>query len=77
MTTIIDITDILVDKRYIDGLTKNHIEALKHVGIAHSCAKSSANWEEGKINYLRHCRKHLEEALVYLNEELDGEQDES
>ena len=77
MTTIIDITDILVDKRYIDGLTKNHTEILKHVGLAYSCAKSSANWEQGKVNYLRHCRKHLEQALVYLNEELDGEQDES
>lgn len=77
MTTIIDITDILVDKRFIDGLTKNHTEVLKHVGIAHSCVKSSANWEQGKENYLRHCRKHLEQALVYINEEIDGPQDES
>ena len=77
MTTIIDITDILVDKRFIDGLTRNHTEALKHVGIAHSCVKSSANWEQGKENYLRHCRRHLEQALVYINEELEGEQEES
>lgn len=77
MTTIIDITDILVDKRYIDGLTKNHIEIVKHVGLAQSCVKSSANYEEGKDNYLRHCRRHLEKALTYLNEEIDGPQDES
>jgi len=74
---IIDITDILVDRKRSDGLTENQREALKHVGLAHSCASSANIYPQGRENYFRHCRNHLEKALVYLNEELDGAQDDT
>ena len=74
-TNIIDITDILlVDRK---NLTENQREALKHVSLANSSALSATNYPQGREAYLRHCRSHLEKALVYLNEELDGPQDES
>ena len=74
---IIDITDILVEMKRADDLTTNEREALKHVGIAYSSARSANTYPQGRKNYFRHCRNSLEKALVYLNEELDGEQDES
>ena len=77
MTKIIDITDILVDRKRVNGLTKNQESALREVGLANHCVKSAVNWPEGREAYFRHCRNHLEKALVYLNEEIDGEQDES
>lgn len=74
-TNIIDITDILlVDRK---NLTENQQEVVKEVGMAQHSIKCAANWPEGRENYMRHCRSHLERALVYLNEELDGPQDES
>ena len=77
MMNIIDITDFLVDRKRAKGLTKNQETILREVGFAHHCAKSAAQWPEGREAYFRHCRDHLEKVMVYLNEELDGEQDES
>lgn len=77
MMNIIDITDILVDRKRVNGLTSNQETIVKEVGFAHHCAKSAAMWPQGKEAYFRHCRDHLEKALVYLNEEIDGAQDES
>ena len=77
MMGIIDITDILMQKELTKELNENQQQVLDKLALAYGAAKSAANYPEGRDNYFRHCRTHLEKALIYLNEEIDGEQPDS
>ena len=68
-----------MDKQIQNGgdLNDNEEEILKFIGIAICSAKSAKQWPKARRNYLLDCRKNLECALIHLNEELDGEQEES
>jgi len=72
--TILNLMDKMIKD---DGFNENEKEILKYVLIANCCVKSAKNYPQGRKPYLRHCRDMLERAMVYLDEELEDEREES
>lgn len=57
------------------NLNENEKEILKYITSANCAVKSAVNWPAAREPYLRHTRDMLEQALVYLNEELEDERE--
>ena len=70
--TIHDIMDWIIKDK---NLNENEKEILKLVISANCSVKSAVQWPEGRESYLRHCRNMLEQAIVYLDEELEDERE--
>lgn len=68
--TIHDIMDYMLRDK---DLNENEKEILKLVMVANCAVKSAANWPDAREPYLQYCRDKLEQALIYLNEELEDD----
>ena len=65
------------DRKFKDAdLNKNEREILKLIFSADCSMKSATQCPEDREQYLNYCRERLAEALIYLDEEIDGDREE-